>query len=89
MTNDQAYIRLAMRIFADFGVSTAVPAVLAALGGKWLDARYGTAPKLLIACLAAALALTALTIVRKARRYSAEYQRLIASESKAPPSPES
>ena len=80
MGNDSAYVRLSLRIFADFDVSIAVPAVLAALGGKWLDTRYGTSPRLLILCLAIAFALTAYMVVRKARRYSAEYQSLIASE---------
>lgn len=82
MGNDSAYLRLALRIFADFGVSIAAPAVLAALGGKWLDARFGTQPRILLALLAIALTLTAYALVRKARRYAAEYQSLIASERK-------
>ncbi|NBS41233.1 AtpZ/AtpI family protein [bacterium] len=76
MANDQAYQRLAMRIFADFSGSIAVPVVLAALLGKWLDGRYGTSPKLIIACLALSFALTALIIVRKAKRYANLYEDL-------------
>lgn len=82
MGNDSAYLRLALRIFADFGVSMAVPAVLAALGGKWLDGRFGTRPKLLILCLVLAFALTAYMVVSKARRYASQYQSLIDSERK-------
>ena len=67
---------LAWRIFADFSASIAVPAVLGALLGKWLDTRYGTKPYLLIACLAAALLLTAINIVHKAKYYNKEYSRL-------------
>ena len=82
MENDSAYVRLAMRIFADFGVSMAVPAVLAALAGKWLDARFGTQPMLLALCLTVAFGLTAYMVTKKARRYAAEYESLIASERK-------
>ena len=84
-SNDSAYHRLAMRIFADFGASIAVPAVLGALLGKWLDARYGTSPRWLILCLAIAVGCTAAVIVRKARRYGREYERL----SKNPSDPNS
>ena len=76
MGNDRAYQRLAMRIFADFSGTIAVPAVLGALLGKWLDAKYGTAPWMLIACLAIALGLTAYAVVKKSRRYAAEYEAL-------------
>lgn len=76
MSNDAAYQRLAMRIFADFSGTIAVPAVLAAFLGKWLDGKYHTAPTFLILCLVMALAATVLVIVRKAKRYSVEYERL-------------
>ena len=62
-----------MKIFADFSGSIAIPAVLAAFLGKWLDARYGTSPKLMILCLLAAFVLTGIIIVRKARKYSELY----------------
>ena len=76
MGKDAQYQRLAMRIFADFSGSIAIPAVAAAFLGKWLDARYGTSPKLIILCLLAAFALTAIIIVRKARHYSKAYNSL-------------
>jgi len=73
MGKDAQYQRLAMKIFADFSGSIAIPAVLAAFLGKWLDARYGTSPKLMILCLLAAFVLTGIIIVRKARKYSELY----------------
>ena len=65
-----------MKIFADFSGSIAIPAVGAAFLGKWLDARYGTSPKLIILCLLVAFVLTATIIVRKARKYSAAYNSI-------------
>lgn len=76
MSDDRAYQRLAMRIFADFSGTIALPAVLGALLGKWLDARYGTSPWLLITSLVAALCLTALMITKKVKKYSKEYNDL-------------
>ncbi len=76
MASDAAYQRLAMRVFADFSGTIAVPAVLAALLGKWLDARYGTEPKLLILCFLLAFVLTAYMVVRKAKKYGKAYQDL-------------
>ncbi|MFH1404878.1 MAG: AtpZ/AtpI family protein [Patescibacteria group bacterium] len=76
MTSDRDYQKLAMRIFADFSASIAVPAVLCALLGKWLDNRYGTAPWLLIASFIVAFGLTAFSIYRKSKKYSKQYNRL-------------
>lgn len=76
MKNDQAYYRLALKIFADFSGSIAVPAVLAALLGKWLDAKEHTAPRFLILFLAIALLSTAWIVVRKAKKYGREYEAL-------------
>lgn len=76
MASDSAYQRLAMRIFADFSGTIAVPAVLGALLGKWLDGRYGTHPRYLIACLTVALLGTAILVVRKAKYYGKKYQDL-------------
>jgi len=76
MASDAAYQRLGMRIFADFSGTIAVPAVLAALLGKRLDDHFDTEPKLIILCLALAMVMTGALIIRKARRYSAEYAKL-------------
>jgi F0F1-type ATP synthase assembly protein I len=80
MSTDAKYKRLAMRIFADFSGTIAVPAVLAALAGNWLDERYGTQPRYVALLLSAALLSTAIIVVRKAKKYSIEYQQLINSE---------
>lgn len=76
MSKDAAYQRLAFKIFADFTGSIAVPAVLGALLGKWLDERYNTAPRYLIILLALALLSTAFLIVKKAKQYQQEYDAL-------------
>ncbi|OGL92665.1 hypothetical protein A3H12_03950, partial [Candidatus Uhrbacteria bacterium RIFCSPLOWO2_12_FULL_47_9] len=64
------------RIFADFSGSIAVPAVLGALVGKWLDGKYHTAPKFLVFSLSIALLSTAWIVVRKAKKYGNEYEAL-------------
>ena len=81
MSQDAKYYRLAGRIFADFSGIIAVPAVLAALLGKWLDERYGTEPRYLILLLVVAFALTVYAVVKKAKVYKNAYERLM-NESK-------
>ena len=66
-----------MKIFADFSGTIAIPAVLSALAGKWLDERYATEPRYLILLLALALALTAIIVVRKAKKYRVAYEKLM------------
>lgn len=73
-TQDAYYYRLAFRIAADFGVILAVPAVLGAFLGKWLDNKWGTTPWIFILCLVVAFVLTAFYIVRKAKIYGRLYQ---------------
>ena len=82
MPSDQAYYRFAMHVFADFGVSIAVPAIAGVLFGKWLDERFATSPRYLIIFVAIAFALTALIIVRKAKRYGKEYEKLMEKDKK-------
>jgi F0F1-type ATP synthase assembly protein I len=79
MSQDAKYYRLAGKIFADFSGSIAVPAVLAALLGKWLDERYATEPRYLILLLFVALVGTAILVVKKAKHYKTEYERLNSS----------
>lgn len=78
--SDAKYYRLAWRIFADFSGTIAVPAVLAALLGKWLDGRYGTEPRYLILLLILALTLTAYAVVKKAKVYRKAYESLMQQE---------
>lgn len=82
MSKEAAYYRLGLKIFADFGGTIAVPAVLAALIGKWLDARYQTAPRFLMILLLVAFVLTAVFIVKKAKKYLMEYESLMKQNTK-------
>lgn len=45
----------------------AIPTVLFALGGRWLDARYGTSPWFLAIGLLLSLAVCAFIVVKKGR----------------------
>ena len=73
--SDAYYYVLAMRIAADLSLTIAVPAVLSALLGKWLDERWGTEPLLLVLLLIVAFCLTAFIIYRKAMKYAKLYNR--------------
>lgn len=77
MASDANYYRLAMKIFADFSGTIAIPAVLAALAGKWLDEKYATEPRYLIVFVFLALVLTAVILVRKAKKYRDAYEKLM------------
>ena len=71
---DRKYLLLSLRIMGSFGAILAVPVVVFALTGKWLDARYGTRPWFLIAGFVFAAVLSAISIVRKAKEFSKEYR---------------
>lgn len=77
MNQDAAYHRLAYKIFAEFTGTIAVPAVLAAYLGKWLDERYGTEPRYIALLLILAFLSSAVVIVKKAKKYRAEYEEII------------
>jgi len=81
MSSDAPYYRLAGRIFADFSGTIAVPAVLGALSGKWLDEIYGTEPLYLLILLTLALVFTGFAIVKKAKKYTVQYESLIKRKS--------
>jgi len=76
MSSDAAYQRLALKIFVEFSGSIAIPAILAAVFGEWLDMRYGTEPWLLIVTMVVAFFATTVVVVRKARFYAREYEKL-------------
>jgi F0F1-type ATP synthase assembly protein I len=80
MSKEAQYYRLAMRIFADFSGTIALPAVGAALLGQWIDEGQGTEPRYLIILLVLAFALSAYIVVRKAKKYLAAYEKLIRQE---------
>jgi F0F1-type ATP synthase assembly protein I len=85
MSNDSAYYRLAFKIVSDLTGSIAVPAVLAAFGGKWLDAKYHTAPRYLILLLILAFVLSAVHIVKKSVGYRNQYEAVVNAEPKDHP----
>lgn len=73
---DRAYIMLALRIVGSFGVAIAVPVVLLALAGKWLDGRYGTAPRFLIAGFALAAIFSATIVWRRTKDFAREFDAI-------------
>lgn len=74
--SERRYYLFALRIAGDFGISIAVPAVLGALLGQYLDELYGHAPLFLVLSLILTAALSAKMIYRKAKKYGEEYQNL-------------
>lgn len=76
MSSDRAYYRLAFKMFADFSGVIAVPAVLAALAGKWLDTRYHTNQKFLIVLFFFAFLFTAAFVWKKAKNYKEEFENI-------------
>lgn len=66
----------AFKTFGDFGITIAVPAVLAALLGKWLDTKFGTEPRYVLLLLVLAFILTAVIVVKKTKEYGKLYQEL-------------
>ena len=75
-SKDRQYIVLSLRIIADFGAIIAVPIVVLAFIGKYLDTKWGTKPWLLITGFILAFVLSAFMIKRKATQYGIEYQSL-------------
>jgi len=82
MSTDAAYYRLAMRIFADFGITIAVPSVGAALLGSWLDRRFATEPRYVVILLILAFLITAISVYRKAIYYGRVFNSLSNSSDK-------
>ena len=82
MSNDAKYYRFAMKIFADFSGTIAVPAVAGALFGQWLDQKYGTHPCYIIIFLTFALLSTGVIVWKKAKKYRNAYEAIINKENK-------
>jgi len=76
IVSDARYYGFAMRIVGDFGATIAVPAVLGAFVGIWLDKQFGTAPWLLVLALGLSFAFTAYMIQKKATEYGKKFEDL-------------
>jgi len=74
--SDRKYYLFALRIIGDFGVAIAVPIVVFALLGQWLDDKYNSAPIFLIFGFVIAALVSAQSIYKKAKKYGEEYSSL-------------
>lgn len=74
--SDRAYHLFALKIVGDFGATIAVPVVIMAMIGHYLDNRWQTGPLFIILGFVLAALLTARIIYRKAKRYGEIYQKL-------------
>ncbi len=77
--NDRAYYLFAGKIVGDFTGSIAIPAVVFALIGEYLDTKYHKEPLFLLIGLVVAFISSANIIYRKTKRYSAEYETIVTS----------
>ncbi len=75
-TKSREYYLFAFRIFGDFGATIAVPVVLFAWIGKYLDTKFATTPWLLMTGFVFAAIITYRMIRRKATEYGEEYKKL-------------
>ncbi|PIX61868.1 hypothetical protein CO057_02500 [Candidatus Uhrbacteria bacterium CG_4_9_14_0_2_um_filter_41_50] len=73
--SDRYYYLLGVKAAGDFGVTIAIPALIAAYLGKRLDIHFGTSPWLLVLGFTIAFVLTAIFAVRKAKRYAKLYEQ--------------
>lgn len=71
-----AYLRLSLRIIADFGATIAAPVVFFVLIGQWLDGRYHREPLFTILAFALSACLSGTMIYRKAKQYNEEYRNI-------------
>jgi ABC-type molybdate transport system permease subunit len=65
-----------IRIVGEFGATIAVPVVLLALAGRWLDERFGAQPAFTMAGFALAAIISSVSIYRKAKRYGREFETM-------------
>lgn len=79
-TTDRDYYFFAIKIFGDFGIAIAAPAVIAAWIGTKLDNHYHRYPLFTILCLLLSFLATIKIIQKKSRRYGRIYQKMIDEE---------
>jgi len=75
-SNDRNYYVLGMKIMLDMGFTIAIPAVMAAFLGQYLDEKYHKYPLFIILCLINAFIISVKIIVDKAKKYGKEYEEL-------------
>lgn len=75
-TIDRAYFVFAIRIMGEFTFLIALPVVVFALLGKWLDGKYGTQPLFLISGFVLAVVISGFTVYRRIKELGKEYQEL-------------
>lgn len=77
MLTHGAAIRFASKAMVDITGTIMVPAFVAALLGKTLDARLGTGKMLFVSCLVLTFMGTAFILVKKVKMYANEYKNLL------------
>ncbi|MFZ3011822.1 MAG: AtpZ/AtpI family protein [Minisyncoccia bacterium] len=60
----------AFEIFSEISTWIAVPIILAVIGGKALDIRYGTKPWIFIGCVVISFAISSFGLVRSVKKYA-------------------
>lgn len=75
--NERDLYLFAARIFGDFTGVIAIPALLAAILGEYLDTKYHKDPLFLIVLLGLAFVGSGAVIYRKVKTYSQEYKKLL------------
>lgn len=73
---DRAYQMLGLRIVGDFGATIAVPVVLFAMAGQWLDEKYAKTPFFTVLGFVLAATLSGRMIYKKAKAYGDAYKKL-------------
>lgn len=74
--SDRKYYLFALRIMGEFIYVIAVPIVLLAFLGKWVDSKIGTSPKFMILGFFVAAFISGWIIWRRAKELGKEYQDL-------------
>ena len=82
-TTERQYYMFALRIFADFGASIAVPVVLFVLIGQYFDNKYDNYPLYTIIGLIISALVTVKIIFKKSKAYGKEYQVMVNRDIKA------
>ncbi len=75
-SQDRQYMLLGLKIVGDFGATIAIPVVAFVLIAQWLEGKYGYGSWLTVVAFILAAALTTKMIVKKAKEYGKQYQKI-------------